>query len=150
MIKKALLLLMTLSLAASLAACGGNNNGNNGTNGGTNNGTNGGAGNGNMNNGTSQTTPDTGNAGNNQGAENNTATVNAADAEAVYKQNCLSCHGGNMEGGMGPALNQLSGKYSPEEIAQIITKGQNGMPAFEGRLDQAQISNLSSWLASMK
>ncbi|WP_026689218.1 c-type cytochrome [Alteribacter aurantiacus] len=46
--------------------------------------------------------------------------------EHVYEQNCLSCHGGDLGGGSGPALND--GSYSAEDIITAIEEGPGTMP----------------------
>ncbi|WP_270170763.1 c-type cytochrome [Paenibacillus sp. SYP-B4298] len=73
-----------------------------------------------------------------------------AAAEGIYKNSCLGCHGTDMQGGMGPALNQIGGTLTKEEIYKKIMGGGNGMPAFKEQLSSEQIANLSSWLAQMK
>ncbi|MGP4080390.1 cytochrome c550 [Pseudalkalibacillus sp. R45] len=49
--------------------------------------------------------------------------------EQIVQQTCTSCHGQNLEGGMGPALTDVGSKYKPEEIADIIQNGKGQMPA---------------------
>ncbi|MFC4738146.1 c-type cytochrome [Bacillus daqingensis] len=47
--------------------------------------------------------------------------------EHLYEGNCASCHGGDLEGGTGPALD--GGAYSEEEIVAAINEGPGSMPA---------------------
>lgn len=71
------------------------------------------------------------------------------NAEAVFKQNCASCHGQNLEGISGPNLTKVGGKYSAEEIAGIIKDGKGGMPP--GMLKkQPEIEAVAKWLAEKK
>ena len=70
-------------------------------------------------------------------------------AEAAYKSNCLACHGDQLQGGFGPALNAVGSSLSREQIYQVITKGRGNMPGFEGRLSDEEIINLTNWLAEM-
>ncbi|KEQ24772.1 c-type cytochrome [Paenibacillus tyrfis] len=72
------------------------------------------------------------------------------DAQAIYKQNCISCHGVNFEGGVGPNLTKVGGKYSKDQIATIVTNGRGGMPSFKGRLSDTDTSAISDWLAAKK
>lgn len=73
----------------------------------------------------------------------------AMDPEAIYKQNCSSCHGQNLEGNVGPALEKIGGQYKPEEIADIIKNGKgSGMPAGLVKGEEAKI--LVDWLAEKK
>lgn len=50
----------------------------------------------------------------------------ASQGEAAYQKSCISCHGANLEGGMGPALKGLN--LSKEEIVDIIKNGKGSMP----------------------
>lgn len=94
--------------------------------------------------------------GDNSGNDNNAANNNdnsstvAAGEEAYTKNNCSSCHGGNLEGsGSIPALDKVGADHSAEDIENIIQNGQGNMPA------QAQVSDedraeIASWLAEKK
>ncbi|REK71144.1 c-type cytochrome [Paenibacillus paeoniae] len=126
---KWLLLVVAVILVIAVSACGGGVK--EGTNsGGTNNGTN--------NGGT--------NGGNNAGG----GTVDAAAAEAIYKQNCIGCHAVDLSGGVGPNLQKVGAKLSADQIKATITNGRGGMPAYKDQLSSADIDTLSNWLASMK
>ena len=50
------------------------------------------------------------------------------DGKSVVQQSCATCHGGQLQGGSAPALNQLGAKYSEEEILDIILNGKDRMP----------------------
>ncbi|ANU17677.1 cytochrome c [Planococcus maritimus] len=80
------------------------------------------------------------------GGETETTTV---DAEAVIQQNCISCHGENLEGGGSfPALNDVGSRLSQEEILSVIENGQGAMPPniIEGEEAQA----VAEYLANQK
>lgn len=79
-------------------------------------------------------------------------TSSAANAEALYKKNCASCHGDNLEGKLGAnsSLQKVGSKLSKEEITSKILKGGNGMIAYKGRLKDNEIAALSDWLAAQK
>src|SRR5699024_8766953 len=47
------------------------------------------------------------------------------DPEAIA-QSCIGCHGGDLEGGSGPSLQDVGSKYSQEEIQDIINNGIEG------------------------
>jgi len=70
----------------------------------------------------------------------------------VYKQNCLSCHGGNLEGRVGPKTNlqKTGSRLNEEQIAKQITNGGNGMPSFGAKLKPEEVSALAAWLAGKK
>lgn len=68
------------------------------------------------------------------------------EAEALYKQNCASCHGDKREGTLGPALKGSA--KSDAELFGIITKGveANGMPSFGSSLNEEKIWKLVTWI----
>jgi mono/diheme cytochrome c family protein len=78
------------------------------------------------------------------------APVDAAAAEALYKNNCMGCHGGNLEGGTFPALNKVGSKMDRQAIYNRISKGASPMPAYKDQLKPEEINNLAGWLAEMK
>nr|WP_279325948.1 cytochrome c [Bacillus sp. FJAT-47783] len=78
----------------------------------------------------------------------NQAGETTASAEDLFKQNCASCHGQNLEGASAPKLAEVGSKYSEDEIKNIILNGQGGMPA--GLLDESEASVVAEWLAAKK
>lgn len=76
-------------------------------------------------------------------------TVDTAAAEKVYQANCASCHGGELGGGMGPALTNVGADHSADDIVKIIKNGKGGMPAQEQVSDE-DAELVASWLATMK
>ncbi|MDG0809721.1 c-type cytochrome [Cohnella rhizosphaerae] len=78
------------------------------------------------------------------------AAVDAEAATAIYKSNCLACHGDQLQGGMGPALTKVGADMSEADIHKQILNGGGGMPAFKGTLTDEQIATLTSWLAAKK
>jgi cytochrome c551 len=122
MIRKSITLLAGLALAFTLAACGGAKNEN------------------------TTPAPDNTNQGTNGGGA---ATANA---ETIYKQNCVSCHGQNLEGVLpgNTNLQKVGGKLTRDQILTKIQNGGNGMPAFKSTLKADQIDALSDWLAAKK
>jgi cytochrome c551 len=123
-----------LLIVMMMAACGGNSDG---TTGETGNGTG---------TGNDATTGGT-NAGGTDGE------VQTADAEAIYKQNCVSCHGTDLKGVMGGKTNltQVGARLSRDEIAQTINNGRSsGMPAFQNRLSEEEVAALADWLSTKK
>lgn len=89
-------------------------------------------------------------------AANELSTEAAAGAseqvQALYKQTCISCHGGNLEGRVGPATNlqKVGTKLSKEQIAKQIANGGGGMPAFGTKLKPEEVEALAAWLAEKK
>jgi mono/diheme cytochrome c family protein len=55
--------------------------------------------------------------------------------EQLYTQNCVSCHGASLEGGIGPRLNpiqKLSGVQDPLDPEYLIATIRDGRPASDG------------------
>lgn len=133
--KNWLLWLSVLALALLLVACGGNDNDTD-----TNTGTN-------DNNKTEQT--DEGTAGTDEQADEGASEASYdADAAKASYQTCAGCHGGNLEGGSGPALSDVGSRLSKEEILDIIENGRPGMPP--GLLKGDEAENVAAWLADQK
>ncbi|AXH98482.1 cytochrome c [Sporosarcina sp. PTS2304] len=78
----------------------------------------------------------------------NGAATTDVDAEAVVQQNCASCHGGNLEGGMGPALDKIGGTLSQDEIHDVIVNGKGAMPP--GIIKGEEADAVAAWLAEKK
>lgn len=74
--------------------------------------------------------------------------VDAAAAEPIYKSNCLSCHGDQLQGGIGPELTKVGSTMSKESIYKQIANGGGGMPKFKGRLSDDEIAAIATWLAA--
>lgn len=87
-----------------------------------------------------------------------TAQTSAALADApeqvqtIYKQSCISCHGNDLEGKVGPSTNlqKAGAKLSKEQIAKQIASGGGGMPAFGSKLKPEEVEAIASWLAAKK
>ncbi|MDQ0254373.1 mono/diheme cytochrome c family protein [Evansella vedderi] len=59
--------------------------------------------------------------------------------EHIYLQSCAACHGQDLEGvGSNPAVNALEGRFTKEEIVQIIHEGPGAMPPFANLGDDAE------------
>lgn len=64
----------------------------------------------------------------------------------LVRQDCGSCHGLTLQGGLGPALTATRLKdWSPSDLAATIIHGRPGtpMPPFKGLLDEAD----AHWIA---
>lgn len=89
-------------------------------------------------------------AGHEEGAEHGeggeTAEGGDFDPE-VAKGKCISCHGGDLEGGVGPALAGTS--LAKEELVEIITNGVEGtmMP---GGLLPGQEEAMADYILTLK
>ncbi|HEX2079733.1 MAG TPA: c-type cytochrome [Longimicrobium sp.] len=76
-----------------------------------------------------------------------------SQGQTFYVQyNCAGCHSPGGGGGMGPPLNDGEWIYGsdPENVFQTIVQGRpNGMPAFRGRIDNAQVWMLVAYVRTM-
>lgn len=77
-------------------------------------------------------------------------TVDEAAAMTIYKSSCLSCHGDQLQGQLGPALSSVGTSMSADQIRKQIENGGGGMPAFKGQLTDDQIQTITNWLAAKK
>lgn len=75
--------------------------------------------------------------------------TSSVDAEQVIQQNCISCHGENLEGaGNFPPLNDVGSRLSEEEILDIIENGKGAMPANIIQGEEAQV--VAEYLANQQ
>ncbi|MGG5251984.1 cytochrome c551 [Neobacillus sp. SM06] len=72
----------------------------------------------------------------------------AGDPQKIVSQKCSTCHGGNLEGSVGPNLQKIGSKYSKDEILNIIKNGKGGMPA--GVISGKDAEKVAEWLAAKK
>ena len=77
----------------------------------------------------------------------------------VYNQNCTTCHGGSLEGGIGPKLHPIEklpgtvdNPNDPAYLTDVVANGLNGkgsygqMPAWKGKLSDADIQNVIAYI----
>lgn len=77
-----------------------------------------------------------------------TTQTAAAKPEDIVKQSCVSCHGDQLQGSMGPSLQKVGGKLSKEDIQGVIVNGKGNMPA--GLISADQASKVAEWLSQKK
>ena len=70
------------------------------------------------------------------------------DPQKVVQKSCATCHGGQLQGGSAPALNQLGAIYTEEEILDIILNGKDRMPP--GLLKGEKAEAAAAYLATLK
>src|SRR5215216_2790750 len=86
-----------------------------------------------------------------------TATADPlATARANYGKHCEGCHGPNGEGGLVKVENKQikvaslkadhAIKHPDEQLAKVITAGEEAMPAFKDKLTQAEIADLVKFI----
>ncbi len=69
--------------------------------------------------------------------------------EELYRVACAQCHGADLTGGLGPAIDAGSNAdigLSDEQVANVIEVGPGAMPGFDRRLTEAQIESLVRYL----
>lgn len=82
------------------------------------------------------------------------ATAEVEAGRQVFAANCAMCHGDDAGGmmGMHPSLRGVVDRLSLEGVEVAIRNGRDTnppMPAFEGRLTDAQIDDLIAYLGSL-
>lgn len=74
--------------------------------------------------------------------------------KVVFQANCISCHGRDGEGKVGPNLTDEAFKNirNLEDIARVLNKGagKGAMPAWEARLHPNEIVLVSAYVASLR
>lgn len=80
--------------------------------------------------------------------DNGGEAVETAAGEQVYQANCAMCHGSDLSGGAGPALDDAGSKFSAEELEDIIVNGTGSMPAQNVSGDD--LNELVTWLSEQK
>jgi cytochrome c6 len=81
----------------------------------------------------------------------------AADIAANYKTKCIMCHGadgkGNTAAGKAMGARDFASpevqKESDAELIAITTKGKNKMPAYGGKLSDADIKDLIGYIRQL-
>jgi cytochrome c6 len=80
------------------------------------------------------------------------STAVAQDAAATYKAKCAMCHGADGKGGKMGTRDFASAEVKAETDAQltdIITKGKGKMPAYTGKLTDADIKGLVAYVRTL-
>lgn len=77
----------------------------------------------------------------------------ASAGAAIFSANCAACHMGglnavNAEKTLQKEALETYGKDTPEAIITQVTKGNGAMPAFGGRLSEADIENVAAYVLS--
>ena len=73
----------------------------------------------------------------------------AEEGDALFKINCVGCHGITARGLVGPDLHSITQRLSDKEIIKQVTEGLTPpMPSFE--IDPVNMSNLLKYLHSLE
>jgi mono/diheme cytochrome c family protein len=84
------------------------------------------------------------------GGQGQPSDAQLAAGKQVFTSNCGSCHtlaDAGTSGSVGPNLDQL--QPPADEVEEQVRNGGGGMPAFEGRLSDDQIANVSAYVAQV-
>lgn len=73
------------------------------------------------------------------------ANQKMAGGQSLYTSTCMSCHGADRRGGVGPELRTLKDKMNVKEFQQLISNGKGEMPAFAS-LREEDVKNLYNYL----
>lgn len=76
------------------------------------------------------------------------------EAVRLYQNGCITCHGNNLQGGIGPNLQHVGSRMTLSAIIHRIEVGAGPMPPYGAKNDAiltpSQIHTLAVWLASKK
>ena len=73
----------------------------------------------------------------------------AKEGDALFKMNCVGCHGITARGLVGPDLHSITQRLNDKEIIKQVTGGLTPpMPSFE--IDPGNMSNLLKYLHSLE
>lgn len=70
------------------------------------------------------------------------------DPAAIFQNNCISCHGADLTGGVGPNLTKVGSRHSKDELKEIILNGGKVMPP--GLVPEPKAAALAEWLSKKK
>ncbi|HMK12177.1 MAG TPA: cytochrome c [Acidimicrobiales bacterium] len=86
----------------------------------------------------------------NTGAAGTTAAASTVNGQALYEDNCATCHGKTGGGGIGPSLKgiQKSLPNAADEEA-IVKNGQGSMPGFGGSLSDEEIAAIVAYTRTL-
>lgn len=85
------------------------------------------------------------------------APARGDDAAGLFKTKCAMCHGpdGKGEVAMGKKLGARDlasadvQKQSDAQLTEVVTKGKNKMPGYDGKLSKEQIAQLIAYIREM-
>ena len=76
------------------------------------------------------------------------------EAVYVYQLGCDTCHGENLQGGIGPNLQHVGSRLTLRQIEHRIEAGAGPMPPYAAKNDailtRAQIAAVARWLETKK
>jgi len=83
-------------------------------------------------------------------------SASAQDAAATFKAKCAMCHGADGKGspiGLKMGAHDFTSadvqKQTDAQLTDVITKGKNKMPAYDGKLKDTEIKDLVGYIRSL-
>jgi cytochrome c6 len=81
------------------------------------------------------------------------ATGDAAVGGKIFAVNCAACHvgGGNVVNGVKTLRKEALEQFEMYDLAKVqtqVTNGKNAMPSFKGKLTEADIENVATYVLS--
>lgn len=75
-----------------------------------------------------------------------------ASGEEIYGQLCANCHGGDLDGGIGPPLGpgSTSADLPDEFLETTILRGRGRMPSFSSSLSDSQLDVLVGYIREVQ
>jgi cytochrome c6 len=70
--------------------------------------------------------------------------------KVVFEAKCVRCHGQNGTKGRFGAANLQASRMQDAKIVQIISAGKNWMPAWEKKLQPAEISAVADYVKTLR
>lgn len=74
----------------------------------------------------------------------------AEEGKTMANSQCLSCHGQNLEGGIGPSLAGVVDRLKPEGVVEVLKNGRGGMPPLGAGWSDQQMSSMIEYLKTVK
>lgn len=86
--------------------------------------------------------------GNEEAGGEEGGNVELATPEDIYNQSCISCHGGNYEGGAGPELVGVDTRLSQEKVKEVLQNGKGIMPS--NLVAEESLDEMVDWIMSLE
>lgn len=74
-----------------------------------------------------------------------TPAASGGEGATLFAQHCQGCHGDKGQGASGPNIAQEADEER-EELVKVILNGEGKMPAFKGKLTEAQVDSVIAHL----
>ncbi|MDD2897151.1 MAG: c-type cytochrome [Desulfuromonadaceae bacterium] len=91
--------------------------------------------------------------GSSSGTSGHKVEAYVAAGKQLFSSLCVSCHGENAKGGVGPDLTSSKYKYGKSrlDITKSISEGRpGGMPSFSSQVDKEQVEGLVEFVLTLK